>query len=116
MESKNFYNNFVYDWWKNLDKVILLLFISLIIFWHIFLFESTSLIAIKKNNYYFFSKTPYLHIFRININYFFSAISEKNIYKIAMLFFILFFVSLLLVPIFGVEIKGSKRWLDFHYS
>ena len=30
-----------------------------------------------------------------------------------MLFFIIFFVSLLLVPIFGMEIKGSKRWLDF---
>ena len=22
-ESKSYYNNFIYDWWKNLDKVIL---------------------------------------------------------------------------------------------
>ena len=31
LQPVNQYNNFVYDWWKNLDKVILLLFITLII-------------------------------------------------------------------------------------
>ena len=30
MESKNFYENFIYDWWKNLDKIVFFLFISLI--------------------------------------------------------------------------------------
>ena len=44
---------------------------------------------------------------------FFSAISEKNVYKIGIIIFIIFFLSLLLVPIFGIEVKGSKRWLDF---
>ena len=116
MESKNFYNNFVYDWWKNLDKVILLLFISLIIFGIFFSLVSTSLIASSKlgtNNYYFFLRHLIYIFLGLILIIFFSAISEKNIYKIAMLFFIIFFVSLLLVPIFGVEIKGSKRWLDF---
>ena len=32
---------------------------------------------------------------------------------IAALLFFIFFISLLLVPFFGTEIKGSKRWLDF---
>ena len=32
MEDKNIYDNFTYDWWKNLDKIILFLILSLIIF------------------------------------------------------------------------------------
>ena len=31
MESRNIYDNFIYDWWKNLDKTIFFLFILLII-------------------------------------------------------------------------------------
>tara|TARA_B100000963_G_scaffold360563_1_gene391898 strand:+ start:2338 stop:3456 length:1119 start_codon:yes stop_codon:yes gene_type:complete len=116
MENKSYYNNFIYDWWKNLDKVILFLFITLIILGIFFSLVSTSLIASSKfgtNNYYFFLR----HLIYIFLGFiliiFFSAISENKIYVIASLFFFIFFVSLLLVPIFGAEIKGSKRWLDF---
>ena len=45
MENKSYYNNFVYDWWKNLDKTILFLFIALIILGIFFSLVSTSLIA-----------------------------------------------------------------------
>ena len=38
---------------------------------------------------------------------------EKDIYRITIFLFIIFFISLLLVPIFGIEVKGSKRWLNF---
>ena len=57
MQNNNLYDNFVYDWWKNLDKVIFFLFISLIILGIFFSLVSTSLIASSKlgtNNYYFF--------------------------------------------------------------
>ena len=57
MEGRNFYNNFIYDWWKNLDKLIFFLFLSLIILGVFFSLVSTSLIASSKlgtNNYYFF--------------------------------------------------------------
>ena len=57
MLNKSFYNNFIYDWWKNLDKLILFLFATLIILGIFFSLVSTSLIASSKlgtNNYYFF--------------------------------------------------------------
>ena len=118
MENKSYYNNFIYDWWKNIDKVILFLFITLIILGIFFSLVSTSLIASSKfgtNNYYFFLR----HIIYISLGLiliiFFSAIGEKKIYTIATLFFFIFFISLLLVPIFGSEIKGSRRWLDFPF-
>ena len=116
MESKYFYDSFIYDWWKNLDKVILLLFISLIILGIFFSLVSTSLIASSKlgtNNYYFFLR----HLIYIFLGFFliilFSAIKDKVIYNLAILMFCFFFISLLLVPIIGIEVKGSKRWLDF---
>ena len=116
MESKNFYNNFIYDWWKNLDKVIFFLFASLIILGMFFSLVSTSLIASSKfgtNNYYFFLR-HFVYIFLgINLIIIFSAMREKDIYKITIFLFIIFFISLMLVPIFGIEVKGSKRWLNF---
>ena len=74
MLDKSFYNNFIYDWWKNLDKLILFLFATLIILGIFFSLVSTSLIASSKlgtNNYYFFFKTFDLYFFRFNSNYIF---------------------------------------------
>ena len=85
MENKNFYDNFIYDWWKNLDKIILSLFAILIILGIFFSLVSTSLIASSKlgtNNYYFFIR----HLIYIFLGFIliiiFSALSEKVIYKI----------------------------------
>ena len=116
MESKSYYSNFIYDWWKNLDKVILSLFMLLIILGLFFSLVSTSLIASSKlgtNNYYFFLRHLIYIFLGLILIIFFSALNEKKIYMIATLLFFIFFISLFLVPIFGVEIKGSKRWLDF---
>ena len=67
-------NNFVYkpyyEWWKNIDKSILLIIISLFGLGLFFSLVSTSLIASDKldtNSYYFFFK----HLFFIGIGFFF---------------------------------------------
>ena len=39
--------------------------------------------------------------------------NQKILTKIFLFLFLVAFVSLFLVPFLGVEIKGSKRWLDF---
>ena len=44
-----------------------------------------------------------------------SAIKTKILKKIILPTFIFFFLLLILVPIIGVEVKGSKRWLSFNY-
>ena len=115
MENKSYYNNFFYDWWKNLDKIILFLFITLIILGIFFSLVSTSLIASSKlgtNNYYFFLRHLIYIFLGLILIIFFSSIDENKIYMIATFLFFIFLISLLLVPIFGAEIKGSKRWLD----
>ena len=35
--------------------------------------------------------------------------------KIIMPLFIVSFIFLALVPFFGIEVKGAKRWLDFYF-
>ena len=107
-----------YDWWKNIDKSILLLIILLFGLGLFFSLVSTSLIASDKldtNSYYFFFK----HLFYVGIAIFFviffSSISQANLFKISIVLFIICFIFLILVPIIGIEVRGSKRWLEFPF-
>ena len=107
-----------YDWWKNIDKSILLLIILLFSLGLFFSLVSTSLIASDKldtNSYYFFFK----HLFYIGIAIFFviffSSINQANLFKTSIVLFIICFIFLILVPIIGIEVRGSKRWLEFPF-
>ena len=116
MQNNNLYDGLIYDWWKNLDKIIFFLFIFLIILGAFFSLVSTSLIASSKlgtNNYYFFLRHLIFIFIGLTLIIVFSFIREKDVYKIAVILFVIFFVSLLLVPLLGAEVKGSKRWIDF---
>ena len=116
MLSNNLIYKSYYSWWKNIDKSILFLIIILFSFGLFFYLVSTSLIASDKlntNSYYFFFR----HFLYIGIGaffvIFFSSLNHNDLIKISKIFFILCFFFLLLVPIVGVEVKGSKRWIDF---
>ena len=118
MENKSYYNNFIYDWWKNIDKVILFLFITLIILGIFFSLVSTSLIASSKfgtNNYYFFLR----HIIYISLGLiliiFFSAIDEKNLYDSYIIFFY-FFYFVIIGTNFWFRNKRFKKMVRFSIS
>ena len=113
MLKKLFY--IYYDWWKNIDKIIFFIILFLFLLGLFFSLVSTSIIASEKlntNSYYFFIK----HLIFILIGSFifiFLSLLEKNrlINSCIILFFICLF-CLALVPILGIEVKGSKRWID----
>ena len=44
-----------------------------------------------------------------------SIIKTEFLLKLVTPIFMLSFILLALVPIFGVEVKGAKRWIDFYY-
>ena len=107
---------FYYSWWKNINKSVLFLIIILFGFGLFFSLVSTSLIASNKldtNSYYFFFK----HFSYIGIGVFtiilFSSLNHNDLIKISKILFVLCLFFLILVPIVGVEVKGSKRWIDF---
>ena len=115
MPNSNSAYKLYYGWWKNIDKTIFLLVIFLFSLGLFFSLVSTSLIASDKlntNNYFFFFKHLTYIFLGITIVIFFSFLSEKNLFKISIFLFFISLFFLLLVPIFGTEVKGSKRWLD----
>ena len=118
MSDKNVIYKFYYGWWKNLDKTIFLLVIFLFSLGLFFSLASTSLIASDKletNNYFFFFKHLVYVLLGIVILIFFSSLSERNIFRISVIFFFISLFLLFLVPILGTEVKGSKRWLDLFF-
>ena len=102
-------------WWRNVDKPILFSIISLFLLGSFFSFSSTSTVIAEKMNkqtYFFLQKHLIFCFFSLFLLVVIS-IQDKN--KLIKYLPYLFFVSiffLALIPIMGVEIKGSKRWLD----
>ncbi len=102
-------------WWRNIDKQIFFLFVFLFLLGLFFSFSSTSPVVAEKMNkqtYYFFIK-HLIFVFISLVLLITISIQDKN--KLTERLFILFFMSillLLLVPILGVEVKGSRRWLN----
>ncbi len=104
-----------YQWWKNLDKFILSLIITLFLTGLFFSLVSTSLIASDKldtNSYFFFFKHLIFVFIGLIITFIFSYIEQKTLYKVSIYIFLLSFILLISVPFIGIEVKGSTRWLD----
>ena len=118
MQDSSLLYKFYYGWWKNIDKSIFSLVILLFFLGLFFSLASTSFIASDKlntNSYYFFFK----HMLYILIGFFFvvffSALEQKHLFQVSIFLFFTCFIFLLLVPIIGTEVKGSKRWLDLFF-
>ncbi len=106
-----------YRWWKNIDKFILTLIILLFLVGLFFSLVSTSLIASDKlntNDYLFFFKHLFFLFIGVFFIFIFSSMDQENLFKISTICFGLSVVLLILVPLIGVEVKGSKRWIDLY--
>ena len=108
----------VAKWWRNVDKQILFLFIFLLFLGLFFSFSSTTTIVSEKMNkqtYFFFIK----HLIFVFVSLFLLitiSIQEKK--KLINFLTYLFFISIILLfltLLFGVEVKGSKRWIDIPF-
>ena len=109
--------NLYYQWWKNIDKFLFSIVILLFLIGLFFSLVSTSLIASDKlntNNYSFFFKHLIFIVLGIGLIFIFSFIDQENLMNISIIIFIFSLISLFLVPIIGIEVKGSKRWIDLY--
>ena len=114
---KNLFKFEFNNYWRNIDKSILFGFFILFFLGLFFSFSSTSSLAgerLNKAYYFFFSKHLSFTILAILIMFVISAIKTSLLKKLATPLFILSFLLLVLVPIFGVEVKGAKRWLNLY--
>ena len=118
MQSNNFFYKFYYQWWKNIDKAIFTLIGLLFIIGLFFSLVSTSLIASDKldtNSYFFFFKHLIYVLIGISIIFIFSSFNTDQLFKYSIILFFISLFSLFLVPIIGIEVKGSKRWIDLFF-
>ena len=113
--QKNFFKNNVRNYWRNIDKTIFVSFLLLFILGVFFSFASTSTLAgerLNKDYYFFFSKHLIFALSAIFLMILISSIQLVFFKKILVPIFIVALISLVLVLFFGIEVKGSKRWLN----
>ena len=118
MQSDSFFYKFYYQWWKNIDKQIFFLIALLFTIGLFFSLVSTSLIASDKldtNSYFFFFKHLIYIFIGIFIMFIFSSIKTDQLFNYSLIFFVVALISLFLVPVIGIEVKGSKRWIDLFF-
>jgi len=102
-------------WWRNIDKQILFLFAFLLLLGLFFSFSSTTSVMSEKMNkqtYFYFIK----HLIFVSFSLFLIiTISMQEKSKLIKILNYLFYISVILLfftLVFGIEIKGSKRWMD----
>ena len=103
------------DYWRNIDKNILISFLVLFFLGIFFSFSSTSFLAgerLNKDFYHYFSRHLIFSIFAILIMFYISYIKISFLKKLILPIFVISLILLILVHFIGVEIKGAKRWLD----
>ncbi len=118
MKIDNYLYRFYYQWWKNLDKSIFLLITLLFAIGLFFSLVSTSLIAsdrLNTNSYSFFFKHLIYIFIGIFIIFIFSSLNTDQLLNYSIILFFVSLISLILVPIIGIEVKGSKRWIDLFF-
>ena len=118
MEYKKIIYNRYYEWWKNIDKFIFFLIILLFFTGLFFSLVSTSLLVSDKlntNDYAFFFKHLSFVFLGLLIIFVLSSINQEKLFKISPIFFLLSLISLILVPVIGVEVNSAQRWIDIYF-
>ena len=106
------------NYWRNIDKSILFSFLLLFFLGVFFSFSSTSSLAgerLDKANYFFFIKHFIFATLSLTLMLAISSIRLDILNKATTPFFLFLLILLILVPFIGVEVKGSKRWLNIFF-
>ena len=116
--QENIFKYVIINYWRNIDKKIFFGFLILFFLGLFFSFSSTSSLAgerLNKDYYFFFSKHLLFTLLSLIIMIIISLIETSLLKKIIIPLFLICFIFLALVPFFGLEVKGAKRWLDFYF-
>ncbi len=105
-------------YWRNIDKQILFGFSSLFFLGIFFSFSSTSILAderLDREYYSFFQKHLLYAAVSFSLMIFISLLNKDFLNKTFIPCFLIFFILLSIVPFFGIEVKGAKRWLNLYF-
>ena len=114
----NSFKFYFINYWRSIDKKILICFFILFFLGLFFSFSSTSSLAgerLDKDYYFFFTKHLLYTCLALTIMILISALKTEILTNLVIPSFIISFIFLALVPIIGLEVKGAKRWLDLYF-
>ena len=114
---ENLFKFFLNDYWRSIDKKILFSFLLLFFLGLFFSYSSTSSLAgerLNKDFYFFFTKHLIFTFLALAMMILISLMNTHSMIKLVIPLFIISFLLLAFVPIFGHEVKGAKRWLDLY--
>ena len=115
---ENSFKFILINYWRSIDKKILLCFFTLFSLGLFFSFSSTSSLAgerLNKEFYFFFTKHLFFTFLAVTIMIIISIFKTELLIKFIVPLFIVSFFLLAIVPIVGVEVKGAKRWIDLYF-
>ena len=115
MKNINVFKYLYFNWWRNIDKILFSLILIFFILGLFFSLVSTSLVAsdrLNTNSYLFFFKHLIFISIGFTIIFFISYLDQNKLLLISKILFLICLFALILVPIFGTEVKGSKRWIE----
>ena len=110
--------NIIARWWRKIDKQLLFSFALLFFLGLFFSFSSTSSVIgekLNKETYFFFIKHLIFVILSLSLLFIISIQNRSFIENNLLFIFIVSITLLLLVPVIGIEVKGSKRWIDLPF-
>ena len=106
------------NYWRNIDKSILFSFLILFFLGVFFSFSSTSSLAgerLDKANYFFFIRHFIFAFLSLSLMLAISSVRLDMLNKAIAPLFLFLLILLILVPFIGVEVKGSRRWLNIFF-
>ncbi len=106
------------NYWRNIDKSILFSFLILFFLGIFFSFSSTSSLAgerLDKANYFFFIRHFIFAFLSLSLMLAISSVRLDMLNKAIAPLFLFLLILLILVPFIGVEVKGSRRWLNIFF-
>ena len=112
MDSTSFQNRFFYNWWRSIDRKVLICIFFLIIIGGLISFAATPAVAQKYNlDQNFFVKKHWFFIPVVLFSIFFTSLfSELGIKRFFLFIFLISIFFIIYSFFFGIEVKGANRW------
>ena len=92
------------NWWVSIDRINIILILSLGITGLILSFSIDEYFSINRHSIFF--------LFSVLLLFIFSSLNNKNVRRISLFAFIILLLIIILILFLDYEVKGAKRWFQ----
>ena len=106
--------NIVVDWWWRVDKWLLAAVLFLLFCGVLLSLSASPAVAqrIGVGTYHFVYRHAFYLCLAVGVMLFFSMLGVKSVRRAVLVGYVVVMILMIATLLFGVEIKGAKRWID----